>query len=172
MYLSQSCWHIDWHQVPTYSRTDLSQYFWRAFGSLNKLINNYLLCYINSVHSKLWENQTCLKEIVCVYSKSEEGSRHRETFQSNFIWGWVTLWTWWKWMRNIHRQIWLPVYMVLEESWPLPPASSTPSIFLSLESDRPPQYDSLDCHLPGYEDVIVMKDADVESDVSVIPKQS
>ena len=62
--------------------------------------------------------------------------------------------------------------MVLEESWPLPPASSTPSIFLSLESDRPPQYDSLDCHLPGYEDVIVMKDADVESDVSVIPKQS
>ena len=32
-------------------------------------------------------NQTCLTEIVCVYSKS----RHRETIQSNFIWGTVKL---------------------------------------------------------------------------------
>ena len=28
-------------------------------------------------------NQTCLKEIVCIYSKS----RYRETIQSNVIWG-------------------------------------------------------------------------------------
>ena len=35
---------------------------------------------------QVW-SKTCLKEIVCVYSKSEEESRHRETIQSNFIWG-------------------------------------------------------------------------------------
>ena len=46
-----------------------------------KLQHNLFVC------TELWENQTCLKEIVCVYSKS----RHRETIQSNFIWGTVKL---------------------------------------------------------------------------------
>ena len=38
-----------------------------------KFQHNLFVC------TELWENQTCLKEIVCVYSKSEDESRHRET---------------------------------------------------------------------------------------------
>ena len=42
------------------------------------MLNSNLICLFAQT-----TNQTCLKEIVCVYLIS----RHRETIQSNFIWG-------------------------------------------------------------------------------------
>ena len=46
------------------------------------MLNSNIICLFAQT-----TNQTCLTEIVCVYSKS----RHRETIQSNFIWGTVKL---------------------------------------------------------------------------------
>lgn len=64
----------------------------------------------------------------------------------------------------------VPVYMVLEHSCLVSPTVSSPapaSISLSIEGDSPPQYESLDCHLPGYEDDIVNKEAYLLSNGSV-----
>ena len=53
------------------------------------MVNSNIICLFgqNCGKTKQVWSKTCLKEIVSVYSKSEEDSRQRETVQSNFLWG-------------------------------------------------------------------------------------